>query len=99
MESEHESQRASFMGNSVSDSVNIMAWLQALLLLSGDIETNPGPPKNRGGPPGGVYLDLDIHRLGPSDCFSGRPKEPTKEEIMAAMKDKESIQFLNCMHP
>ena len=43
------------MGNSVSDSVNIMAWLQALLLLSGDIETNPGPPKNRG-PPGGVGL-------------------------------------------
>ena len=77
----------------------MMAWLQALLLLAGDIETNPGPPKNRGGPPGGVYLDLDIHRLGPSDCFSGRPKEPTKEEIMAAMKDKESIQFLNCMHP
>ena len=56
MESEHESQRASFMGNSVSDSVNIMAWLQALLLLSGDIETNPGPPKNRG-QPGGVGLD------------------------------------------
>ena len=44
-----------FMGNSVSDSVNIMAWLQALLLLSGDIETNPGPPKNRG-PPGGVLV-------------------------------------------
>ena len=55
MESEHESQCTSFMGNSVSDSVNIMAWLQALLLLSGDIETNPGPPKNRG-PPGGVGL-------------------------------------------
>ena len=73
----------------------MMAWLQALLLLAGDIETNPGPPKNRGGPPGGVYLN--IQRLGQSDCFSGRPKEPTKEEIMAAMKEKESIQFLNCI--
>ena len=41
-----------------------------LLLLSGDVETNPGPPKNKG-PPG------------------GRPKEPTKEEIMAALKQKE----------
>ena len=40
------------------------------LLLSGDVETNPGPPKNKG-PPG------------------GRPKEPTKEEIMAALKQKE----------
>lgn len=44
-------------------------WLTTLLLLSGDVETNPGPPKNKG-PPG------------------GRPKEPTKEEIMAAMKQK-----------
>ena len=35
----------------------MMAWLQALLLLAGDIETNPGPPKNRG-PPGGVYLNI-----------------------------------------
>ena len=40
------------------------------LPLSGDVETNPGPPKNKG-PPG------------------GRPKEPTKEEIMAALKQKE----------
>ena len=38
--------------------INMMAWLQALLLLAGDIETNPGPPKNRGGPPGGVYKDI-----------------------------------------
>ena len=44
-----------------SNRLMIMAWLKALLLLSGDIETNPGPPKNRG-PPGGV--DLDIQRLG-----------------------------------
>ena len=56
MESEHESEWASFMGNSASDSVNMMAWLQTFLLLSGDIETNPGPPKNRG-QPGGVGLD------------------------------------------
>ena len=45
-----------------------------------------------------MFTYLDIHRLGQSDCFSGRPKEPTKEEIMAAMKDKESKPFLNCMH-
>ena len=45
--------------------------MRLLLFFSGDVETNPGPPKNKG-PPG------------------GRPKEPTKEEIMAAMKQKES---------
>ena len=44
--------------------------------FSGDVETNPGPPKNKGGPPG------------------GRPKEPTKEEVMTAMKQKESGLFL-----
>ena len=47
--------------NTVSDPIDHMAWLKALLLLSGDIETNPGPPKNRG-PPGGV--DLNTQRLG-----------------------------------
>ena len=36
------------------------AWIQALLLLAGDIETNPGPPKNRGGPPGGVYIETRL---------------------------------------
>ena len=45
--------------------------MRLILFFSGDVETNPGPPKNKG-PPG------------------GRPKEPTKEEIMAAMKQKES---------
>ena len=58
MESEHESQLGlrCLIGNSASDSF-IMAWLQVLLLLSGDIETNPGPPKNKGAP-GGVCLDV-----------------------------------------
>ena len=44
--------------------------LNPLTFFSGDVETNPGPPKNKGAP-------------------GGRPKEPTKEEIMAAMKQKE----------
>ena len=64
MEFEHESQwvLSCLVVNTVSDPIAfmIMAWLKALLLLSGDIETNPGPPKNRG-PPGGV--DLVIQRL------------------------------------
>ena len=49
--------------------------MRLLLFFSGDVETNPGPPKNKG-PPG------------------GRPKEPSKEEIMAAMKQKESGPWL-----
>jgi len=47
-------------------------WLNILLLLSGDIETNPGPPKR--GPPG------------------GGKKEPTKEEIIAALKEKDRLE-------
>ena len=31
-----------------------MLLVKILLLLSGDVEINPGPPKNRG-PPGGIY--------------------------------------------
>ena len=58
----------------------MMAWLQALLLLAGDIETNPGPPKNRGGPPGGV--NLDIQRLGQSDfSFQEDPKNPPRKRL------------------
>ena len=55
--------------------VNTFFEMRLLLFFSGDVETNPGPPKNKG-PPG------------------GRPKEPSKEEIMAAMKQKESGPWL-----
>ena len=36
-----------------------MLLVKILLLLSGDVETNPGPPKNRG-PPGGTYCLWNI---------------------------------------
>ena len=36
-----------------------MLLVKILLLLSGDVETNPGPPKNRG-PPGGIYCLFNI---------------------------------------
>ena len=58
----------------------MMAWLQALLLLAGDIETNPGPPKNRGGPPGGVYIAKQ--RLGQSDfSFQEEQKNPQRKRL------------------
>ena len=44
-----------------------------LLLIAGDVERNPGPPKAKAGPPG------------------GRPKEPTKEGIMASLKTKVNL--------
>ena len=50
-----------------------MHLISLLLLLAGDVETNPGPPKAKGGPP------------------TGKPKEPSKEEVMASLKDKDSV--------
>ena len=44
-----------------------------LLLIAGDVERNPGPPKVKAGPTG------------------GRPKDPTKEEIMASLKTKVNV--------
>ena len=52
-----------------------MHLISLLLLLAGDVERNPGPPKAKGGPP------------------TGKPKEPSKEEVMASLKDKDSVQF------
>ena len=91
-----------------------MLLVKILLLLSGDVETNPGPPKNRG-PPGGTYylwnikqhmniiykffnIYYDIRKWVRNFEFVGRPKEPTKEEIMAAMKEKEWINSIKICH-
>lgn len=52
-----------------------MHLINVLLLLAGDVERNPGPPKAKGGPP------------------TGKPKEPSKEEVMASLKDKDSAYF------
>ena len=52
-----------------------MYLISLLLLLAGDVERNPGPPKTKGGPP------------------TGKPKEPSKEEVMASLKDKDSVHF------
>ena len=39
-------------------------WLNILLLLSGDIETNPGPPKR--GPPGGGQFTIQMNSFNNS---------------------------------
>ena len=50
-----------------------MSWLFLLLLISGDIELNPGPPRrNPGGVPGGGPKKEEVSKEGQLDKLESK---------------------------